>query len=115
MFFKLVEQQCDRADIAEPSLPKKGKAPKHLEVGKGDGYHSFTVHEYYCREALDLATQSAQICHKLKLEALLVEAANRHDYSSELCEIISFYGKDFNESKLSTQLSIFGTNFAQQD
>ena len=48
------------------------------------------------------------------LESLLLKAANQENYSTELQEVIAFYGNDFNESELSTQLQIFGTNFARE-
>ena len=48
------------------------------------------------------------------LESLLLKAANQENYSVELQKVISFYGNDFNESELSTQLQIFGTNFARE-
>ena len=40
-----------------------------------------------------------------------MKAANRKDFSTELKEVISVYGDDFNEMELSTQLEIFATNF----
>ena len=46
-----------------------------------------------------------------KLETLLLKAANRKDFSTEIKEVLSVYGDDFNEMELSTHLEIFGTNF----
>ena len=90
-----------------------------------DGYHSPTIQEHYHQqyfEAIDLAVSSIQdrfdqpgYAIYQNLEALLLKAANKKDYmcSAELKEVINFYGNDFNESKLSTQLQIFGTNFTE--
>lgn len=35
LFFKHVECLRERTDTEEPSLPRKRKAPKHIEVGEG--------------------------------------------------------------------------------
>ena len=89
LFFKLVQQLSDKTNTAEPSLPRKRKAPKHFEVGDGDRNHSPTVMEYYRRqyfEALDLATSSIHdrfdqpgyAVYK-NLEALLFKAANKRN------------------------------------
>ena len=48
------------------------------------------------------------------LESLLLKAANQDNYSTEFQEFVSFYGNDFNESELSTQLQLFGTHFAKE-
>ena len=48
------------------------------------------------------------------LEQLLIKAANKVDYSTELQHVISFYGDDFKESELCTQLEIFGSCFSDK-
>ena len=48
-----------------------------------------------------------------KHEALLLKATNNKDYSTELQEVTSFYGDDFNDSEFSTQLQIFSTSFTK--
>ena len=45
------------------------------------------------------------------LESVLLKGANQENYTSELQEVIAFYGNNFNESELCTQLQIFGTSF----
>ena len=45
------------------------------------------------------------------LEDLLVNAANKKDYSANVQAVINFYGDDFDESELSTQLQIFTSSF----
>ena len=35
LFFELVERFCDKHGVSKPSLPRKRKAPCHLEVGTG--------------------------------------------------------------------------------
>lgn len=122
LFFELVEHIRKVIDTNEPSLPRKRKAPQHLEVGEGEGYHSPTAKDHYHRvyfEALDLAISSIQgrfgyAIYK-NLEALLVKAANKHDYSSELTEIVHFYGDDIIKEELSTQLLILAANFQDRE
>lgn len=42
-----------------------------------------------------------------KLEQVLLLAATKEDYSSELQEVVGFYRDDFDRSDLETQLEIF--------
>ena len=120
LFFQLVESIHEKTDTEEEaSLPRKCKAPRRLEVGKGENYHSATIEEHYRQkyfEALDLAitgieerfNQPGYDMYK-HLESLLLKAAKQEDYSTEIQEVLSFYGDDFQETDLNTQLEIFGT------
>ena len=120
-FKQLVESICERTDTEEAILPRKRKAPRRLEVGKGEGHYSATVEEHYRQkyfEALDLAINGIQerfnqpgyAIYK-QLESLLLKAAKQEDYSNEIQEVLSFCGDDFQETDLNTQLQIFGTKF----
>ena len=63
LFFQMVERLHGCTDTKELTLPRKGKAPKRIEIGEGDGYHSPTVQEHYRQqyfEAIDLAISSIQ-------------------------------------------------------
>ena len=40
-----------------------------------------------------------------------MKAAKQEDSSNEIQEVFSFYGDDFQEMDLNTQLQIFGTKF----
>ena len=56
-FFSLVEKASHQTVCKEPALPRKRKAPKHLEVGSSEGFHSASIQEYYRQlyfEVLDL-------------------------------------------------------------
>ena len=121
LFFQLVESIRERTDTKEAILPRKRKAPRRLEVGEGEGHHSATVEEHYRQkyfEALDLAINGIQerfnqpgyAIYK-QLESLLLKAAKQEDYSNEIQEVLSFYGDDFQETDLNTQLQIFGAKF----
>ncbi len=110
LFFDLVEHLRNHTNTEEPSLPRKRKAPKRLEVGSGDHYHSPTIQEHYRQqhfEAIDLAVSSIQdrfdqpgYAVYRNLEALLLKAANKEDYTAEFQEVTTFYGDDFNKSEL---------------
>ena len=39
LFFQLVESIHEKTDAEKASLPRKHKAPKHLEIGEGESYH----------------------------------------------------------------------------
>ena len=100
LLFETVKRDCDRLDTNQPTLPRKRKAPKRIEVGEGDGYHSPTVQDYFRMiyyEALDLAVSSIQerfnqpgyaIYTNSNLESLLLKAAKQEDYSCELKEVL---------------------------
>ena len=47
------------------------------------------------------------------LESLLLKVANQGDYSAKLQEVVSFYGDDVTEVKLTTQLQIFSAKCAK--
>ena len=49
LFFELVERFHDKHGVSTSSLPRKRKAPRHLEVGTGSGYFmiSTSVQEHY--------------------------------------------------------------------
>ena len=123
-FFELLQKLCDSTETEGPSLPRKRKAPRDLEVGKGDAYHSPTIQEHYRQqyfEAVDMVVARIQVRFDqpgyaiyCNLESLLLKAANQDNYSTEFQEFVSFYGNDFNESELSTQLQLFGTHFAKE-
>ena len=123
LFFHLIESLCTRLDCEEPVLPRKRKAPRHLEYGDGEGYHSLTIEEHYRQqyfEALDLAISSIQdrfnqpgYATYKNLESLLLKVVNQGDYSAELQEVVSFYGDDVNEVELTTQLQILSAKFAK--
>ena len=118
LFFGLVERVHENTGTDKPILPRKRKAPSRFEIGQGEGYHAQNIEDYYRSmyfEALDYAVSSIQDrfdqpgfqVYK-NLEELLVKAA---DYSTELKEVLTLCGDDFDESELATQLQIFSTNF----
>ena len=86
LFFSLIEKVRHQNGCEKPVLPRKQKAPKHLEVGSSEGFHSASKQEYYCLlyfEALDLVVtgiidhfdQPGYNLYK-SLEGLLAKSAN---------------------------------------
>ena len=125
LFFSLVEKVRHQTGCEEPVLPWKQKAPKHLEVGSSEGFHSASIQEYYRQlyfEALDLVItgitdhfdQPGYILYK-NLEGLLVKSANNASCDDCLNEVVSFYRDDFNPTELTTQLKLLGTHFSGQN
>jgi len=49
------------------------------------------------------------------LEELLIKAANKEDYTKELGEVVSFYGDDFDDNELCTELDIFSSSFIRKN
>ena len=121
LFFGLVERVRESTGTDKPILPRKRKAPSRFEIGHGEAYHAQNIEDHYRSiyfEALDYAVSSIKDrfdqpgfqVYK-NLEELLVKAANKQDYSTELKEVLTLYGDDFDESELTTQLQIYSTNF----
>lgn len=124
LFWKNVDRLRERTNTGEPVLPRKRKAPRCFEIGDGDPHQSSTVEDHYRQiyfEALDLVISGIQdrfnqpgyILYQ-NLEELLVKAANKKDYSAELQHVLSFYGDDFKEEELRTQLEILGSCFSSE-
>ena len=47
LFYKVILNLQDHTGTDSPALPRKKRAPQHLEVGDSTGYHSSTVEELY--------------------------------------------------------------------
>lgn len=103
-------------------LPRKCRAPKHIEIGVGKCYYTNDTEDHYRMqyfETLDLAIAGIKnrfdqpgYAMYSNLETLLLKTANQEDYSTELEKVLSFYGDDFNKSLLETQLHILGSKYA---
>ena len=46
LFFQLLESLHEKNDTEDATLPRKRKAPRHLEAGE-EGYHSATIEVHY--------------------------------------------------------------------
>ena len=108
--------------ISEPSLPRKRKAPKRLEVGTGESFFSHTPEALFrveYMEALDLVINFIrerfnQPGYRIycNLENLLLKAASKDDHSAELQFVLDYYGDDFDCSLLETHLELFTTSIS---
>jgi len=122
LFYKVVLSLQDHTGTDGPVLPRKRRAPRHLEVGDSTGYNSSTAEELYRRyyyEALDNAigtiknrfNQPGYIMY-CNMENLLTKAANQQDFSTELHKVADFYGDDLDTQSLSVQLVNLGSHFS---
>ena len=108
--------------VDEASLPRKRKAPRHLEVGSGEAFYPSTAKDFYSQqyfERLDFIFNAIkdrfdQPGYKIlkQLENLLLKAARREEYKDELAFVIDHFGDDFTPSSLTAQLEILTTAFA---
>ena len=102
--------------VDDPVLPRQRKTPRRYDYGTAEGETPTDVQALYRPiffEALDLVISGIkarfdQPGYKtyIKLEELLVKAANKEDYESELKFVVDFYKDDINEGELRTQLSL---------
>eukprot|EP00731_Ephydatia_muelleri_P008502 Em0004g840a len=123
LFWERVILLQEKYGVQEPLLPRKRKAPTHLEVGSSTGYFHITVKELYRQqyfECLDLVISAVRerfdqpgYAVLLNLESLLLKAAKKEEYSEELHFVLKHYHDDFADaSRLETQLELLGVMFS---
>ena len=116
LFWERSVKQADELNIEEPVLPRKRRAPHHLEVGTSAGIVPATPEDKYRSiyfEALDTAVtcisdrfeQEGYQMYR-KLELLLI----RRDHDNK---VLKFYGDDFKKDALLAQLDLFHVNYPQ--
>ena len=125
LFFQRMELLRQEAGAQEPSLPRKRKTPRRFEIGDAEAYHSSSVEQHYRRvyyEVLDSAVSSITdrfdqpgYATYSNLEALLLKAAHKDDFTHEIKAVTSVYKDDLNASELATQLEVFGASFESTD
>ena len=121
LFWEKVKRLQREYSVDEPRLPRKRKAPRHLEVGCGESFHPSTAKEFYSQqyfECLDFITSAIQDRFDqpgyktlIQLENLLLKAARGDVYTNELASVIDRYGDDFMPFSLTSQLEILTTAF----
>ena len=118
--YEQVKKLAVKYNVDEPSLPRKRKAPKKLDLPSEP--QSFqTVEEMYksvYSEACELimngiTSRFDQPGYKIyaHLEQLLLLAAGGRDFMSELTFVTDFYKSDINAKDLKTQLETLSANF----
>ena len=119
LFWTKVTKMASSIGVDDPVLPRQRKTPRRYDYGTAEGETPTDVQALYRPiffEALDLVISGIkarfdQPGYKtyIKLEELLVKAANKEDYESELIFVVDFYKDDINEGELRTQLSLMST------
>lgn len=121
LFWTMVQELASKYDVGEPTLPRRRKAPRRLEIGLSDAEHPSSPQEHYRRiyyEALDLVinaiknrfNQPGYVMYK-NLETLLLSAANGKEFEEHFKTTTEFYGTDFTPTILKAQLEILATHF----
>ena len=118
LFWQKIITQANELDIAEPTLPRKRKAPRRYEVGVGTGVTPSSPEDHFKAiyyEALDTVIgcigdrfkqEGYQMYSKLE-QLLIMEKQNKEDTD----EVLEFYGSDFEKDELITQLRLFHANY----
>ena len=123
LIFELLEKLCNSTETEGPSLPRKRKAPRDLDVAQGDAYHSPTMQEHYRRqyfEAIDVVVAKIQVCFDQpgyaiyhSLESLLLKAANQKTIPLSFKKLFPFM--EMTSLRVNFPHSCnFGTYFAQE-
>lgn len=124
LFWEQVTKTARELDISDLLLPWQRKMPKRYEIGNAQPEFADTPDHYFkCIyfEALDLITTCIlerfdqpgfAVYHNV--QDLLIDAAKGNSYQSELEFILNFYGSDFNDELLKTQLQVFAANFTDK-
>lgn len=102
---------------------RKDQIDLKLEMER-PAHHSNSVEEHYRRSTLKFCTQKCQASQLISinfgtsftqnLEALLLKAAHREDYSSEIEKVASVYQDTFKLSEHTVQLEILRANFTDE-
>ena len=102
-------------DVSDPVLPHHRKRPRRYSGDFPTDICSLYQPIYF--NALEMVICGIQICfdqtgYKLyvKMEHLLLKAANKEEFEEEFKFITNFYKEDFNEDQLKLQLSVMSTN-----
>ena len=122
LFWDKVNRMANDNDVDDPVLPRKRKAPQHLETGSAPAEFPATTKDHYRRiffEVLDLLIQAIadrfdQPGYRTysSLQALLLKAAKKDDFSEELKTVCKLYGSDLQASNLKLQLQILGNTIS---
>ena len=103
-------------DVDDPVLPRKQKIPRRFEKGNAPPEYNSTLKGMYRRvyyEALDRLVQAIkdrfnQIGYRMygNMEAVLLRAVQKEDYSEEMEEVLKVYGDNLNGPNLQMQLDL---------
>ena len=122
LFWKYLEQRSSKMDMSNPALPRRKRVPRRLEVGEGAPEYAATVEDHYRRiyfEVIDLLLGAIQerfgqkgFQVLQKLEAIIVENSPSEE---TIREVAKFYGPDFHQERLKSQLSVLHSHESLND
>ena len=122
LFWEKVSTMASDVDVNDPVLPRKRKVPKRFEQGNAPAEFHSTPKSHYRQvyyEALDLLVQAIEDRFNQSgyrtyhcLEALMLKAVKKGNFSGELKAVLEVYSTDLNASDLKLQLEILSTNIA---
>ena len=111
-------------DIDAPTLSRRRRAPRRLQIGLTDGdFHSPPEQNYreIYYEALDLVSESInsrlnQPGYKVyrNVEDLVLNACHGSSYDTELSNVCDFYKDDISKMQLQAQLPLLQALFAEE-
>ena len=122
LFWEKVTSMASDSDVNDPVLPRRRKVPRRFEEGSAPPEYPSTPKDMYRKvyfEALDLLVQTIQDRfdqpgYKMYrcIEALLLKACHKKDYSEELKQVLEVYSADLNAPNLQTHIDIFSKNLS---
>ena len=121
LFWEKLMLMQEKLDNSLPTLPRKRRAPERFRGGSGEAFFHDDPKQYYRAqyfEALDLVLNFVKkrfdqpgYAIYSSLESLLLKAARKEEFSTELDTVVQFYKEDFNPSLLKLHLEMLGTSF----
>ena len=124
LFYEKVLLYQKKLEINPPALPRKRRAPWHLEVGSSLGDHPSSIEDHYrviYYEALDLVIQGitnqfdqpGYLVYR-NLEELLVKSSTGCEYETQLDFVCEFYKDDVSKDQLQVQLPLLNAIMIEQ-
>lgn len=125
LFWNKLNDSASKADVNEPSLPRRRKAPKRFQIGHGEPEFPTSVADLYRQhyyEALDLIINCIKdrfdqpgykVYKNLENLLLLSITSDFESYEEEFNFIVDFYGSDIDSNTLKVQLDTLSTSYGQ--
>ena len=123
----LRSKQAEVLEVTQPSLPRKRKRPaKLLNENEASLYDEVSDLKTFYRRIYFDAIDTVTNCIKTRfsqpgyrtirnIEQLILNVINGLEYQNQLEYVLSHYSKEINQYRLSTQLQILKTKFADSN
>ena len=115
----LRSKQAEVLEVTQPSPPRKRKrSAKLLNENEASLYDEVSdVKTFYRRIYFDAITRFSQPGYRTirNIEQLILNVINGLEYQNQLEYVLSHYSKEINQYRLSTQLQILKTKFADSN